>query len=175
MVDTCHGAGVKVVADAVINHMCGRHPVPAPAGTSYSKYELPGRLLRTRTSTAAARTITNYNDRDNVQNCELVGLADLDTGSDYVRRHDRRVPRRPARRLGVDGFRIDAAKHIAAADLADIKSRMSNPGVYWKQEVIYGGGEAVQPDEYTGHRRRRTSSATRATSSASSRARTSPT
>jgi alpha-amylase len=51
--------------------------------------------------------------------------------------------------LGVDGFRIDAAKHMDAADLANIKSRLSNPSVYWKQEVIHGSGEAVQPTEYT--------------------------
>lgn len=53
--------------------------------------------------------------------------------------------------LGADGFRIDAAKHIAATDLANIKSRLTNPNVYWKQEVIYGAGEAVQPTEYTGN------------------------
>ncbi|MCZ9339532.1 alpha-amylase family glycosyl hydrolase, partial [Streptomyces sp. TRM76130] len=76
-------------------------------------------------------------------------LADLDTGEEYVRKAiagylDDLLS------LGVDGFRIDAAKHIPAADLADIKSRLSNPSVYWKQEVIHGSGEAVQPTEYTG-------------------------
>ena len=44
---------------------------------------------------------------------------------------------------------MDAAKHISATDLAAIKGKMSDPG-YWVQEVIYGGGEAVQPEEYTG-------------------------
>jgi alpha-amylase len=51
----------------------------------------------------------------------------------------------------VDGFRIDAAKHMAAGDLANIKSRLANPSAYWKQEVIYGAREAVQPTEYIGN------------------------
>ena len=51
--------------------------------------------------------------------------------------------------LGVDGFRVDAAKHIAESDLAAIKSKLTDPNVYWAQEVIYGAGEAVQPSEYT--------------------------
>lgn len=29
--------------------------------------------------------------------------------------------------LGVDGFRVDAAKHIAESDLAAIKSKLTNP------------------------------------------------
>lgn len=37
---------------------------------------------------------------------------------------------------------------MPAADLADIKRRLSDPGAYWKQEVIYGAGEAISPDEY---------------------------
>lgn len=39
---------------------------------------------------------------------------------------------------------------MAAADLAAIKSRLSNPNVYWKHEAIYGAGEAVSPTEYVG-------------------------
>ena len=41
--------------------------------------QLPGHL-QGRTSTTAARRSRNYQDRANVQNCELVDLADLDTG-----------------------------------------------------------------------------------------------
>lgn len=52
MVDTCHAAGVKVVADSVINHMAG----PADAGChlhGHRRYfvhevQLPGPLLRFR-------------------------------------------------------------------------------------------------------------------------------
>ncbi|MFH8660573.1 alpha-amylase family protein [Streptomyces afghaniensis] len=148
MVNTCHAAGVKVVVDTVINHMSAGSGT-GTGGSSYSKYDYPG-LYSSYDFDDCTSRIGNYQDRWNVQHCELVGLADLDTGEDYVRRaiagHMNDLLS-----LGVDGFRIDAAKHMDAADLANIKSRLSNPNVYWKQEVIYGSGEAVQPTEYTGN------------------------
>ena len=68
--------------------------------------------------------------------------------------------------LGVDGFRLDAAKSkgvlinhdgaggldvkslldIAASDIANITSRFSSSDKYITQEVIYGG--VVDPNEY---------------------------
>ncbi|MEU0697726.1 carbohydrate-binding module family 20 domain-containing protein [Streptomyces niveus] len=147
MVNTCHAAGVKVVADAVINHMSAGSGT-GTGGTSYSKYEYPG-IYSGADMDDCRSQISNYGDRGNVQNCELVGLADLDTGEDYVRGRIATYLN-DLLSLGVDGFRIDAAKHMPAADLANIKSRLSNPGVYWKQEAIYGGGEAVSPAEYLG-------------------------
>ncbi|MGW0491266.1 alpha-amylase [Streptomyces olivaceus] len=147
MVDTCHAAGVKVVADAVVNHMSAGSGT-GTGGSSYSKYDYPG-LYSSPDFDDCTAQISNYQDRYNVQHCELVGLADLDTGEEYVRGRIAGYLN-DLLSLGVDGFRIDAAKHIPAADLANIKSRLSDPSVYWKQEVIHGAGEAVQPTEYTG-------------------------
>ncbi|ANB06074.1 glycosidase [Streptomyces ambofaciens] len=147
MVDTCHAAGVKVVADAVVNHMSAGSGT-GTGGSSYGKYDYPG-LYSSYDLDDCRSQIGNYQDRYNVQHCELVGLADLDTGEDYVRGRIAGYLN-DLLSLGVDGFRIDAAKHIPAADLAAVKSRLSNPGVYWKHEVIFGAGEAVQPGEYTG-------------------------
>ncbi|MFF3857986.1 carbohydrate-binding module family 20 domain-containing protein [Streptomyces sp. NPDC002209] len=148
MVDTCHAAGVKVVADSVINHMAAADGV-GTGGSSYTKYGYPGIYSGSDMDDCRA-TISNYQDRANVQNCELVQLADLDTGEDYVRGRIAGYLN-DLLSLGVDGFRIDAAKHMPAADLANIKSRMANPSVYWKQEAIYGAGEAVSPSEYLGN------------------------
>ncbi|MFI5682446.1 alpha-amylase family protein [Streptomyces sp. NPDC051636] len=148
MVNTCHAAGVKVVVDTVINHMAAGSGT-GTGGSSYTKYDYPG-LYSVHDFDDCTSQVTDYADRWNVQHCELVGLADLDTGEEYVRKtiagylNDLLT-------LGVDGFRIDAAKHIGAADLANIKSRLTNPSAYWKQEVVYGAGEAVQPSEYTGN------------------------
>ncbi|MBZ6200557.1 alpha-amylase family protein [Streptomyces olivaceus] len=147
MVDTCHAAGVKVVADAVVNHMSAGSGI-GTGGSSYSKYDYPG-LYSSPDFDDCTAQISNYQDRYNVQHCELVGLADLDTGEEYVRGKIAGYLN-DLLSLGVDGFRIDAAKHIPAADLANIRSRLSDPSVYWKQEVIHGAGEAVQPAEYTG-------------------------
>ncbi|MET4643967.1 alpha-amylase [Streptomyces atratus] len=147
MVSTCHSAGVKVVADSVINHMSSGSGT-GTGGSSYTKYNYPG-LYSSFDMDDCTAQISNYQDRANVQNCELVGLADLDTGEDYVRGKIAGYLN-DLRSLGVDGFRIDAAKHMPASDLANIKSRLTDPGVYWKQEAIYGAGEAVSPDEYAG-------------------------
>ncbi|GGM17713.1 alpha-amylase [Streptomyces fumigatiscleroticus] len=148
MVNTCHAAGVKVVVDTVVNHMSAGSGT-GTGGSSYTKYGYPG-LYSSYDFDDCTAQISNYQDRYNVQHCELVGLADLDTGEEYVRKTIAGYMN-DLLSLGVDGFRIDAAKHIDAADLADIKSRLTDTGAYWKQEVIYGSGEAVQPTEYTGN------------------------
>ncbi|MFJ9579407.1 carbohydrate-binding module family 20 domain-containing protein [Streptomyces sp. NPDC101191] len=153
MIDTCHAAGVKVVADSVVNHMAGPSDPNATytgtGGSTYSKYNYPGVYSGADMDDCRA-TISNYQDKANVQNCELVNLADLDTGEAYVRGRIAAYLN-DLLSLGVDGFRIDAAKHIPAADLANIKSRLTNPSAYWKQEAIYGAGEAVSPSEYLGN------------------------
>ncbi|GAA5214364.1 carbohydrate-binding module family 20 domain-containing protein [Streptomyces thinghirensis] len=147
MVDTCHAAGVKVVADSVINHMSAGNGT-GTGGSSYTKYNYPGNYSAPDFDNCTSQ-INDYRNRFNVQECELVGLADLDTGEDYVRGRIAGYLN-DLLSLGVDGFRIDAAKHMAAADLADIKSRLSDPNVYWKHEAIHGAGEAVSPTEYLG-------------------------
>ncbi|MFD7628061.1 carbohydrate-binding module family 20 domain-containing protein [Streptomyces sp. NPDC059851] len=148
MIDTCHAAGVKVVADSVINHMAAGDGV-GTGGSPYTKYGYSGTYSGADMDDCRAE-ITNYQDRGNVQNCELVQLADLDTGEDYVRGRIAAYLN-DLLSLGVDGFRIDAAKHMPAADLANIKSRLTRPGAYWKQEAIHGAGEAVSPSEYLGN------------------------
>jgi alpha-amylase len=147
MVNACHSAGVKVIADAVINHMSSGS-VTGTGGSTHTKYTYPG-YYQDWDFHYCRTDINNYADRYQVQNCELVQLADLNTGSDYVRSTIAGYLNNLIS-MGVDGFRVDAAKHIAATDLAAIKSKLSNPGIYWVQEVIYGAGEAVQPGEYTG-------------------------
>ncbi|WP_407345477.1 carbohydrate-binding module family 20 domain-containing protein [Pengzhenrongella phosphoraccumulans] len=147
MVATCHTAGVKVVADAVINHMTAGSGT-GTGGTGYSKYAYPG-FYGEQDFHSCHTAITNYGDRTNVQTCELVGMADLNTGSGYVQSTIAAYLNHLLA-LGVDGFRVDGAKHIAASDLAAIKAKLTKPSVYWVQEVIYGAGEPVQPTEYTG-------------------------
>ncbi|MFE6711063.1 carbohydrate-binding module family 20 domain-containing protein [Streptomyces sp. NPDC057695] len=147
MIDTCHAAGVKVVADSVINHMANGSGT-GTGGTPFSKYDYPGLYSGADMDDCRAE-ISDYQDRGNVQNCELVKLPDLDTGEDYVRGKIAGYLN-DLLSLGVDGFRIDAAKHMPAADLAHIKSRLTKPGAYWKLEAIHGAGEAVSPSEYLG-------------------------
>jgi alpha-amylase len=51
---------------------------------------------------------------------------------------------------GAGGVRVDAAKHIKAGSLGQILANGPS-GLYNFQEVIYGDGEAVEPEEYTGN------------------------
>ena len=153
MVNRCRGAGVDIYVDAVINHMTAGAGTGSN-GTVYTKYEYPG--LYTQADFHAPCTITNYQNEANVQDCELVGLADLNTGSAAVRAKiaDYLVS---LSRLGVAGFRIDAAKHIQPVELDAILDRVNEtltaegrPLPYYFAEVIDHGGEAVEKHDYYG-------------------------
>jgi len=154
MVAACHAAGVKVYADAVINHMAGGWPAGTvgSAGSSFGHYDYPG-IYQVQDFHHCGRNgnddIANYGDAWEVQNCELVDLADLATDTDYVRGRLASYLN-DLLSLGVDGFRIDAAKHMPAADIANILSRLSRPA-YIYQEVIFGAGEPIQPNQYEGN------------------------
>jgi alpha-amylase len=153
MVSACDEAGVKVVADAVINHMTGSDaPGVGWAGSSFEHYEYPGLYSDAdgdfhHCGLAPNDDIANYQDREQVQTCELVNLADLATETDGVR-ETIVAYLEDLLSLGVAGFRIDAAKHMPAEDVAAITRELPRGTVVWS-EVIRGAGEPVQPGEYT--------------------------
>jgi alpha-amylase len=152
MVNRCRAAGVSIYADAVINHMTGGSGTQTSAGNfswGVKSYPLVPYGSGDFHGTCA---ITNYSDAGNVQNCELSGLQDLNTGSAYVRGKiaDYLVE---LYNLGVRGFRIDAAKHMSPADVSAIVSAVEARTAtkpFWFLEVIGAAGEAVQPDQYFG-------------------------
>lgn len=151
MIDRCARAGVGVIADVVLNHMSAGSPTEnhrGSGGSSYRKYEYPNLYMRKNFHQCRKRgtlEINNYMDRYEVQNCELVGLADLKTSQRQVQSAlneylTRLVDKR------VSGFRIDAAKHIPASDLLNILKLVP---VRVVQEVMYAGGEPIRPEEYS--------------------------
>ena len=149
MVRTCHRAGVKVYVDAVINHMTGqRGGGVGSAGTAYEHFSYPG-LYGYDDFHHCGRngddTIHNWNDRWEIQNCMLLGLSDLATETEPVRTTVAGYLNRLLA-LGVDGFRIDAAKHIPAEDLAAINAKLTRPA-YLYQEVL--GNAPIAKSEYT--------------------------
>jgi alpha-amylase len=155
MVNRCKAAGVDIIVDAVINHMTN-YPSPGVGsnGTSYSKYDYPG--LYSPADFHTPCTVTDYQSAANVQDCELLSLPDLNTGLASVRQKIADYLLMLAR-LGVAGFRIDAAKHIQQVELNDILARMNStltaegrqlPYVFL--EVIGGSGEALSPRDYFG-------------------------
>ncbi|MDY7089379.1 MAG: carbohydrate-binding module family 20 domain-containing protein [Actinomycetota bacterium] len=153
MVSTCHAAGVKIYVDAVINHMAGGASTGAgSAGSTYSHYSYPAVPFGNDDFHHCGRNgnddIANWGDRWEIQNCELVDLSDLKTEAEYVR--GKLVAYlNDLISLGVDGFRVDAAKHMPVADLQNIYSRLNgNPYIF--QETIEGGAGEPSPSEYTG-------------------------
>jgi len=153
MIDTCHAAGVKVYTDAVINHTA------AQTGTGYNgtavtnKYDTPewdrADYHDGSSCPTSDLTIKDYGNLTQVQNCELLGLPDLKTGTDHVRTGIAHFLNSQLA-LGVDGFRVDAAKHIPEADLAAIVSKLtsttSGAVPYVFQEVY--PGTTPQPADY---------------------------
>ncbi|TFK64214.1 glycoside hydrolase [Pluteus cervinus] len=149
MVSACHAAGVGVIADTIFNHMTGSDSTTGIAGTSSTHYNYPGIYQSSNFHHCGLEPnddIVNYASRIEVQTCELLNLADLATDTDYVR-GKLAAYANDLISLGVDGFRLDAAKHIAATDIANILGRL-NSRPYVTQEVIWGSGEEIQPPEY---------------------------
>jgi alpha-amylase len=138
MVATCRRAGVKVLVDAVINHMTGQGNI-SYGGVSYTKYNYPDLYSPNNFHSYPADCpipppagsgrregdITDFNDYTQVFKCELVGLSDLRTETNYVR-NTLAAYLNKLISYGVSGFRVDAAKHIGQTDLAAIESRLHN-------------------------------------------------
>jgi alpha-amylase len=157
MVSTCHAAGVKVYVDAVINHMTGANQAGTTAygGAVFTNnYSYPSAGYRSgdfhhypADCPQSDNQIHDYNNITEVQECQLVGLSDLKTESDYVRTKIAGYLN-DLIGVGVDGFRVDAAKHIKQADMAAIKGRLTKQSVYFAQEVIPGSGGQLAPSAF---------------------------
>lgn len=154
MVTRCKAAGVDIYADVVINHMTAGSGTGS-AGSAYTKYSYPD-VPYSSIDFHSACSIDSYGVQSQVQNCELVGLADLDTSLEGVR--DRIAAYLIAlHALGVAGYRVDAAKHVPATDLEAIMTRVNaaataagRPKPYVFLEVIQGAADAVTPQQYYG-------------------------
>ncbi|KAG9038330.1 hypothetical protein FRB95_001742 [Tulasnella sp. JGI-2019a] len=153
MVSACHSVGVGVIVDTVMNHQTAQASGTGVGGETFTKYNYPGIYTTSDFHHSQCGTsdgqIHNYQNATEVQNCELVGLADLATETEHVR-GTLAAYVNDLISLGVDGLRLDAAKHMPAADIANILSRASK-GLYITQEVIWGSGEPIQPSQYVGN------------------------
>lgn len=149
MVARCRAAGVAVYADAVINHMAALDEAQGSAGTKFLRYDYPG-LYKPEDFNSCRQTITNYQDAEQVTQCELVGLPDLNTALPRVQNQLANYLV-DLTNLGIAGFRIDAAKHIRSEDLAAILAQVRDrvePDPFIYQEVIDPGTEAIKKQQY---------------------------
>ena len=157
MINTCHTAGVRVYADVVVNQMAGDSGT-ATDGSTWNAATLAYPYFSASDFHAACDIQSaDYNSasgRANVQTCRLVGLPDLNSESSYVRGQvvnylDALLT------LGFDGFRIDAAKHQAAASLQAIMNSVrsahptTNQGeALWVTQEIVPDGEVIRSDYF---------------------------
>ena len=158
MIKTCRSKGVRVYADAVINHMTyngmdlqKHRPIykfdyleSEKHSTANSPFWTPYRACEINPYTKRGtnvleypgvpygpmdfhcqKEIVNYKDFDNVMFGWLDNLADLKTESEYVRQRIADYLT-DLFSIGLSGFRLDAAKHIKPADIADILAKFKN-------------------------------------------------
>lgn len=150
MVRRCRSVGVDIYADAVCNHIAAGSGMGI-AGSAFGDRTTPiyqqNDMHHSPGDAAVNCQISNYQDKYNVQYCDLDGLPDLCTSCPNVQERIYDYLSYLAS-LDVAGIRVDAAKHMDATELWQITSRVSDR-LFIFQEVIRGFGEAVQPEMYT--------------------------
>ncbi|KAM5148861.1 pancreatic alpha-amylase-like [Mantella aurantiaca] len=166
MVTRCNNVGVYIYVDAVINHMCGDGVGKGNSSTCGSPYNTIKREFpavpysnmdfndkKCKTENGG---IENYQDPNQVRDCQLVSLLDLALEKEYVRTKivdylNYLID------IGVAGFRLDATKHMWPGDILAITRKLNNLNTQWfpngsqpfiYQEVIDLGGEAISANEY---------------------------
>lgn len=146
MITACHNAGVRVYVDVVANHLSAASGT-ATNGATYSATTLTyPRFSAADFHPNCAIQDADYGspgNRNSITSCRLVGLPDLNTGSAYVQGQIKNYLTAMIN-MGVDGFRFDAAKHIAQADLQAIYSGVAHTSLagepLWvTQEIIPDG------------------------------------
>lgn len=152
MVQRCAAVGVGIYVDSVFNH-CAANSGVGVAGSQYGDRTFPmyqpEDFHHDQGNVHTNCGVSNYQDRHNVQYCDLVGLPDLctscskvqDTVTGYLNH---------LLELGAVGFRVDAAKHQPADQLAQLLGKVQRNGdvPYVFQEVIGAASEPIKPTEY---------------------------
>lgn len=143
MIKTCAANNVGVIADVVLNHTTGSDvswvdDQEGVAGTKYNgtygRYPAMGLYnfaesgnnhqygYTTGDFHDCTKTIGDYTNANEVQNCRLSSMWDINTGSERVQ-DIQAAYLADLWNLGVAGFRIDSAKHMNTKDIAGIKRR----------------------------------------------------
>jgi len=128
MVKRCNNAGVNVIVNFVVNHMTG-HGMSG-TGTGGSSFngnneDYPAVPYSSLDFHQPYCEINDYHNVDEVRNCYLVSLNDLNGGKDYVRDKIAEYAN-DLFGLGVKGLRFDASKHMWPGDLEAIQGRFND-------------------------------------------------
>jgi alpha-amylase len=130
LVRKAHEKGLKVVLDVVPNHLGTGHPwLTDGAHAGWFHPDCP----------------INFSDQSSVENCWLAGLPDLDTENPVVRAYLIAWADWLVEQTGVDGFRVDAARHLSKDFLRAFTSsiRAKHPN-FWVLGEVYSSGYRYQ-------------------------------
>lgn len=160
----CNKVGIRLYPDVILNHMSAvgdQNPITGTGGSTADPgaREFPAVPYGPNDFNQPRCEINNWNNVDEIRNCNLVGLEDLNQSKDWVREklieHLNHLID-----LGVAGFRIDAAKHMWPEDLKVIFSSLKDLNTEFGfekgarafifQEVIDYGGDVIKREEYVG-------------------------
>ncbi|XP_025086169.1 alpha-amylase-like isoform X1 [Pomacea canaliculata] len=160
MAKRCNAVGVRIFVDSVVNHMSGtENKGQGSGGTSFDGPSLsyPGVPYSAQNFNPRSKCpsgdghVNNYGDPNNVRNCYLLSLSDLDQSQDYVRKkiieyYNHLID------LGVAGFRVDASKHMWPQDIAAIQAGTKDTQFggkpFYYHEVIDQNDGAIKVNEY---------------------------
>ncbi|MGN0463067.1 MAG: alpha-amylase family glycosyl hydrolase, partial [Ruminococcus sp.] len=125
MCDEAHKYGVKVIVDAVLNHMANN-------GDNTLSSTIPSDIRNDSSCWHSITTNTsNWNSRwDITHNC-MGGLPDLNTGNSKIQNYEKAFMKECID-AGADGFRFDGAKHIELPN--DYENASSN---FWTVILNY--------------------------------------
>jgi len=148
MVKRCAAVNVEIIVDVVLNHVAGGSGVGI-AGSTYGYrttaiysqedfHHSPGNL-------GTNCGVSNFQDKYNVQYCDLEGLPDICTACPRVKTIIGDFLKSLVQ-MGVSGFRIDAGKHMDAGELKELLKDVNAKLIFI--EVVEGYKEAVQPEMY---------------------------
>ncbi len=158
MIDACHAAGVRVYADIVTNQMAGDSSgsFKSSDGSSWNAADLSYPQFSPFDFNEPCTIVEQdySSNRNNVINCRLNQLPDLETTSTYVQGIISTYMKKLLA-LGIDGFRIDAAKHQNASAWATIISTVKSAypttlagETIWITQEIIPDGTVKRADYY---------------------------
>ncbi len=151
MIHTCHAAGVRIYVDAVLNHAATGSGIGG-GGSTYSETTLQYPMFGPSDfhSSCMIQDSDYTDNRNNVVNCWLLGLPDHATDQAAVRTKIGAYLSSLIG-MGVDGFRLDAAKYMWPADIeaffaqAPAKTLLGEP-IFVTQEITPDA--TVVPSDY---------------------------
>lgn len=154
MVRRCNAADVRIYVDVILNHMAtGNDTIIGTAGSSAdpTKRDYPAVPFNSSEFNPSC-LLEDYQDAQQVRNCDLLGLPDLNHEILSVREKIVAFLNKLIY-LGVAGFRLDASKHMWPHDLEEIVDDLNNlnlahgfekdSAVFVYMEVIDLGNEPI--------------------------------